>query len=126
MHEPTLRPEAQHHLNRIGQADLVVGIPTYGNAPTVGMVVQTVLDGVGTDLKGLRVVLINADAAISYGTRVKNVRKIAKIGLFDPPHYCSLRVAASKIVGELYMIIICIKFQTTVYFSIGSISPSFA
>jgi hypothetical protein len=64
-----MRPEAQRHLNRIGQADLVVGIPTYGNAPTVGMVVQTVLDGVGTDLKDLRVVLINADAAISYGTR---------------------------------------------------------
>ena len=58
-----MRPEAQRHLNRIGQADLVVGIPTYGNAPTVGMVIQTVLDGVGTDLDDLRVDIEAPDEA---------------------------------------------------------------
>jgi hypothetical protein len=64
-----LRSEAQRQLKRIGHADLVIGIPTYGNPTTAGMVVQTVLDGVAADLADLRVVLINADAAFSRGTR---------------------------------------------------------
>lgn len=69
MHEPTLLPQAQRHLKRIGRADLVIGIPTYCNAKTVGMVARTALDGVTEDLGHLRVVLINADAAISCSTR---------------------------------------------------------
>jgi hypothetical protein len=69
MCEPTLQTDAQRHLKRIGQADLVIGIPTYCNAKTVGMVVRTALDGVTADLADLRVVLINADAAISCDTR---------------------------------------------------------
>lgn len=77
MCEPTMRPEAQRHLNRIGRADLVIGIPTYGNATTVGMVVQTALDGVTADLSDLRVVLINADAAYSLGTRRAVVDAVA-------------------------------------------------
>ena len=69
MCEPTMRPDAQDHLKRIGSADLVIGIPTYCNATTVGMIVQTVLDGVTADLGDLRVVLINADAGPSCHTR---------------------------------------------------------
>lgn len=69
MCEPVMQPEAQRYLKRIGQADLVIGIPTYRNAPTVGMVVQTCLDGVTAHLGELRTVLINADAAPSHGTR---------------------------------------------------------
>jgi len=64
-----MRPEAQRHLKRIGAADLVIGIPTYCNATTVGMVVQTVLDGVTANLGDVRVVLVNADAGPSCGTR---------------------------------------------------------
>jgi hypothetical protein len=69
MHEPKMRPEARRHLKHIGSADLVIGIPTYCNSATVGMVVQTVLDGVTADLDDLRVVIINADAGRSCGTR---------------------------------------------------------
>jgi hypothetical protein len=69
MCESMMQPEAQRHLKRIGQADLVIGIPTYRNATTVGMVVQTALDGVTADLGDVRTVLINADAAPSEGTR---------------------------------------------------------
>jgi len=69
MCEPTMRPEAQRHLKRIDSADLVIGIPTFCNAKTVGMVVKTVLDGVTADLKDLRVVIVNADAGRSCGTQ---------------------------------------------------------
>jgi hypothetical protein len=69
MFEPTMEFEARQHLNRIGSADLLIGIPTYCNAATVGMVVKTVLDGVTADLADLSVVLVNADAGRSCGTR---------------------------------------------------------
>lgn len=69
MHEPMMRPKARRHLKRIGSADLVIGIPTYCNSATVGMVVQTVLDGVTAHLNELRVVIVNADAGPSCGTR---------------------------------------------------------
>lgn len=67
--EPTLKPEARRQLKRIGQADLVIGIPTYGDARSVGMVVQTALDGVTADLRDVRAVLINCDAGRIRGTR---------------------------------------------------------
>jgi hypothetical protein len=69
MLEPTMRPEAQRHLKRIGSTDLVIGIPTHCNAATVGMVTQTILDGVTADLQDVRVVVINADAGPSCRTR---------------------------------------------------------
>ena len=78
--EPTLRPEAQRQIKRIGRADVVIGIPTCGNPTTVGMVMQTVLDGVAADLSDLRVVLINADAARSRGTR----RAVADVAAGSP------------------------------------------
>jgi hypothetical protein len=64
-----MRSEARRYLKRIGSADLVIGIPTFCNATTVGMVVRTVLDGVTADLGDVRVVLVNADAGPSCGTR---------------------------------------------------------
>jgi hypothetical protein len=61
MCDPVLSVPSQKQIERIGRADLVIGIPTYRNAATVGMVAQTALDGVATDLATLRAVLINAD-----------------------------------------------------------------
>jgi hypothetical protein len=69
MCDPVLRANAQRDIRAIGQADLVVGIPTYCNSKTVGMVIQTVLDAVTADLKDLRVVLVNADAGRRCSTR---------------------------------------------------------
>jgi hypothetical protein len=69
MWDPALRCGAQRELRGIGQADLVVGVPTYRNPKTVGMVIQTILDGVTADLSDLHVVLVNADAGRNSGTR---------------------------------------------------------
>lgn len=69
MFEPVLRSQPQNQIKHIRQADLVIGIPTYRNATTVGMVVQTILDGIAEDFGDLRVVLINADANSRDGTR---------------------------------------------------------
>ncbi len=64
-----MSPQAQRQIKRIGRADLVVGVPTYRNATTVGMVVRTVLDGITAHFGDLRAVLINADAGPRNGTR---------------------------------------------------------
>jgi hypothetical protein len=69
MCEPVMRSQARRQLKRTGRADLVIGIPTYRNASTVGMVAQTALDGVTADFSDLRVVLLNADACSRDGTR---------------------------------------------------------
>ena len=69
MCDPVMCPQSQRQIRRIGRADLVIGIPTYRNATTVGMVAQTVLDGVATDLGDLRTVFINADGLPQNGTR---------------------------------------------------------
>src|SRR5512136_3197062 len=61
MCDPVLSVPSQEQIKRIGRADLVIGIPTYRNAATVGMVAQTALDGVTADYADLRAVLINAD-----------------------------------------------------------------
>lgn len=69
MCDPVLCPQSQNRIKRIGRADLVIGIPTYRNAATVGMVVQTALDGVTAHFGDLRPVLINADGGSGDDTR---------------------------------------------------------
>jgi hypothetical protein len=69
MFEPIMRSQARRQVKRIGQADLAIGIPTYRNASTVGMVVQTALDGVTANFKDLHTVIINADAGPRSATR---------------------------------------------------------
>ncbi len=80
MCDPVMRPGVQRDIKRLGRADLVIGIPTHCNHKTVGMVLQTVLDGVISDFKDMRVVLINADAGRSCNTR----QAVADAGIDAP------------------------------------------
>jgi hypothetical protein len=59
--ETALRPDAQRRIRAIGQADLVVGIPAYKNARTVGHVVQIAAQGASHHFPGLRSVVVVAD-----------------------------------------------------------------
>ena len=69
MYHPVLRPRAQQHLQRIGQVDLVIGLPTYKNADSAVDVAQTALTGAACHYPHLRVALINADAGQPASTR---------------------------------------------------------
>ncbi|MFN3284828.1 MAG: glycosyltransferase [bacterium] len=60
--------EARKELRRLGRADLVVGIPSFNNAATVGHVVQTVAEGVTRHFPGLAAVVVNADGGSADGT----------------------------------------------------------
>jgi len=59
--------EVRRELRRVGRADLVVGIPSFQNAATVGYVVRTVAEGADR-FPGLRTLVVNADGGSTDGT----------------------------------------------------------
>jgi hypothetical protein len=69
MYHPILRPGAQRQLKKIGEADLVIGLPSYKNAQTAAHVARVALDGAHHYFPQLRTVLINADAGRQAATR---------------------------------------------------------
>ena len=54
---------------RIGRADIMVGIPSYRNAATIGHVVRAAQAGLVQYFPDLRPVLVNADAGSPDGTQ---------------------------------------------------------
>ena len=69
MYHPILRPYTQRHLKKIGQADLVIGLPTYKNPKCAARVAKIALAGAQKYYPELRAVLINVDAGLPAATR---------------------------------------------------------
>jgi glycosyltransferase involved in cell wall biosynthesis len=63
-----LRQEVQQQLGQIGQADIVVGIPSYNSAKTIGHVVRAVQAGLAKYFPEHKAVLVNSDGGSSDGT----------------------------------------------------------
>ncbi len=61
MIETSLRLDAQRRLADVGNADVVVGIPTYKHARTLAPVMKTVAEGLARDFKGLKTVITVID-----------------------------------------------------------------
>ena len=55
-------------LARVGTADLLVGIPSFNNASTVGHVARTVAEGLRTHFPNATAVIVNADGGSKDGT----------------------------------------------------------
>ncbi len=55
-------------LRRVGSADLLVGIPSFNNAGTVGHVARTVAEGLRTHFPDATPVIVNADGGSKDGT----------------------------------------------------------
>ena len=64
----TLREELKSRLEAIGPADILVGIPSYNNARTVGRVVHAVEAGLAKYFPETKAVLVNSDGGSSDGT----------------------------------------------------------
>jgi hypothetical protein len=69
MYHPILRPRAQRELKKLGEADLVIGLPTFKNPHLAAHVTSIALDGARQYYPHLRTVLINADAGQETATR---------------------------------------------------------
>jgi hypothetical protein len=68
-HKTALSDEALRQVQEIGQADILVGIPSYRNAATIGYVAETAGRGLVQYFSDLRAVLVNSDGDSPDGTR---------------------------------------------------------
>jgi glucosylglycerate synthase len=64
----TLPPAIRDEIARLGRADIMVGIPSFKNAATIGYVVRAAQAGLVQYFPDLRPVLVNADAGSPDGT----------------------------------------------------------
>ena len=68
-YETALREDAQKSIEEIGQADILVGIPSYKNANTIGHVVRMAAEGMVRHFPRMKPVLVNSDGGSPDGTR---------------------------------------------------------
>jgi glycosyltransferase involved in cell wall biosynthesis len=67
--DTALRQRVRQRIAEIGQADILVGIPSYNNADTIGHVVETASRGMERYFPDMKPVLINSDGGSEDGTR---------------------------------------------------------
>jgi glycosyltransferase involved in cell wall biosynthesis len=74
MEKYLIKEEALEKIQEIKEADLLVGIPTFNSAQTIGHVVQTVRDGIAKYFPNSKSVIVNCDGDSTDGTMdiVKN------------------------------------------------------
>ena len=65
----TLTPAIREELARLGRADIMVGIPSFKNAATIGYVVRAAHAGLVQYFPDLKPVLVNSDAGSTDGTQ---------------------------------------------------------
>ena len=66
--ETALTPAIRDEIERLGQADIMVGIPSFKNAATIGYVVRAAQAGLVQYFPDLHPVLVNSDAGSPDGT----------------------------------------------------------
>jgi len=66
--QTTLAPAIRDEIARLGKADIMVGIPSFKNAATIGYVVRAAQAGLVQYFPDLHPVVVNADAGSSDGT----------------------------------------------------------
>lgn len=98
----TLTPAIRHEIERLERADIMVGIPSFKNAATIGYVARAAQAGLVQYFPDLRPVLVNADAGSPDGTQrvvveteppdyverillVRPTNRLARISLTYPP-----------------------------------------
>ena len=68
MPEPALTPDIRAQIARLGKADIMVGIPSFKNAATIGYVVRAAQAGLVQYFPDLHPVVVNSDAGSPDGT----------------------------------------------------------
>jgi len=67
-------------LRDIGEVDILIGIPSYNNARTIGHVVRAVMAGLAKYFSNRRAVLVNSDGGSSDGTPDVVARAVVDYG----------------------------------------------
>jgi hypothetical protein len=91
MHHTALRPETRRRLEQIGNADLLIGIPSFNNEGTIAHVVEMAAAGMVEHFPDLKPVLFNSDGGSRDGTPAAVTQAAAKsslqaiVGEYDGP-----------------------------------------
>jgi glucosylglycerate synthase len=64
-----LRDDARAWIDQVHSADVIVGIPSYKNAATIGHVVKVAGEGLGKYFPGAKAAIVNSDGGSPDGTR---------------------------------------------------------
>jgi hypothetical protein len=85
----TLDSATQQRIKEIGDADILVGIPSYNNADSIAHVVRTAAEGLVEHFPNMRPVLVNSDGNSPDGTRdvvlsTSTPKEVQKIALIYP------------------------------------------
>jgi glycosyltransferase involved in cell wall biosynthesis len=75
-----LTAETDARIREVGETELLVGIPSFNNAATIGHVVRAVSAGLAKYFSGARAVLVNSDGGSSDGTPDVVVRTVVDFG----------------------------------------------
>jgi len=75
-----LTPAVRDEIARLGRADIMVGIPSFKNAATIGYVVRAAQAGLVQYFPDLKPVLVNSDAGSPDGTGRVVVRRTSSTG----------------------------------------------
>ena len=74
------QPGVQQKIEALGAADIVVGIPSFNNAPTIGDVVRAAHQGLRQFFPSARGVIINSDGGSTDGTPASVLESVASEG----------------------------------------------
>lgn len=75
-----LTPDTEAKVSEIGEADILVGIPSFNNADTIGHVVRAASAGLAKYFPGMRAVLVNSDGGSTDGTSDVVARTVVDLG----------------------------------------------
>ena len=75
-----LTPDTEAKVSDIGEADILVGIPSFNNADTIGHVVRAASAGLAKYFPGVRAVLVNSDGGSTDGTPDVVARTVVDLG----------------------------------------------
>ncbi len=104
--ESVFTDEFLRQLINVGEADILVGVPTYNNAATVGQVVQTIRTGLVKSFPRERTVIVNADGGSRDGTQdlvrdasVSDQRSVADLHTLRTLHCISAKYEGAQASG---------------------------
>jgi glucosylglycerate synthase len=105
MIDTILDSDVGKQLDGVGRADILVGIPSYNNARTIGHVVRAVQAGFGKYFPDRKCVLVNSDGGSTDGTtdvvRKTTVDDFSSILVtHDPPSFVTIATHYSGVPGK--------------------------
>jgi glycosyltransferase involved in cell wall biosynthesis len=111
--ETFLTDDFLRQLINVGEVDILVGLPTYNNAKTIGSIVQTIQSGILQAFPRERAVIINADGGSRDGTpdlvtriSIDDVRPASNLYALRTLHSISTKYASTPASGVAFRTIL--------------------